>query len=323
MPVASRRHQGAQDVRVRIAPLVAGLGAGLGLLATSLVGAVESEATDHPLLEFAQERQKLRTADDDATAYFVKQLAQVRHELARAQPPADASCAGSIGAPRFAALHVQVGDALRMTGEYENARSAYQRALACRPRDVHILTRIADVWFLLRDFDAARGVIDQALDIEPRNIDLNRLAGNCDFSTGRWADAMARFRYVATSDLNPDSAAFAQLMFWLAQSRAGTPKPEWVTRRLGDHWPRALVLFVKGEYSEAELLRSIRKSEEEEPWAIDGQLLSGLFYAGQTWWARGEPDVARRYFAAAVSLRLAHTDEYRLAMAEIAKLNQP
>jgi hypothetical protein len=50
--------------------------------------------------------------------------------------------------------------------------------------------------------------------------------------------------------------------------------------------------------------------------------MSSLFYAGETWWAQGHPDVAKRYFAAAINLRLAHTDEYRLAMAEIARLNQ-
>lgn len=302
---------------------IAGLILGLGLLAT--IGADAGEPVDgaYPLLEFAQERQLERKVDDGGHGgYFAMQLARVRHELARAQPPADAQCAGSIGAARFAMLHVQVGDAQQGLGEHEDALSAYRQALACRPRDVRIHSQIAGVLFVLREFDAAREVIGHALAIDPRDVQLNRLAGNCDFATGRWAGAMSRYRYVATSEIEPGAAAFAQLMFWVTQRRAGSPRPEWVQRRLGDHWPRALVLFAKGEYSEAELMRSIRKSEED-PWIIDGQLLSSLFYAGEAWLAQGNADVARRYFAEAVNLRLAHTDEYQLAMAEIAKLNLP
>jgi tetratricopeptide (TPR) repeat protein len=297
--------------------------ASLGLAVSAGQALGEAGASPYPLLEFAQERQRERTGESTGDGgYFATQLLRVRHELAQAQPPADAQCAGSMGAGRFAGLHVQVGDALQEHGDHRSALAAYRSALACRPRDVGILRQIAEVLFVLRDFAAAREAIDQALTIDPRNVALNRLAGNCDFVTGRWANAMSRYRYVASSDLDADSAAFAQLMFWLSQQRAGTARPEWVPRRLGDAWPRPLVLFVKGEYSEVELLDSLRKSDED-PWIIDGQLLSSLFYAGESWWARGEPDVARRYFAAAVNLRLAHTDEYRLAMAEIAKLNRP
>lgn len=318
MPIASRRHQGAQDFGVKLAALVAGI----GLLATGHAHSGESAGHDYPLLEFARVRQLERDAADAGHGgYFAMQLARVRHDLVRARPPPEAQCAGSIGAARFAALHAQVGDALQGTGEYESALVAYRHALACRPRDMRILSQIAGVSFVLRDFQTAREVIEEALTIDPRNVELHRLAGNCDFATGRWADAMSRFRYVAISDLDAESAAFAQLMFWLSQRRAGTPQPEWVQRRLGEHWPRALVLYVKGDYDEADLVQSIRNSEED-PWVIDGQLLSSLFYAGETWWARGQPEVARRYFAAAINLRLAHTDEYRLAMAEIARLNQ-
>jgi tetratricopeptide (TPR) repeat protein len=302
-----------------LARLVAAIG--LSVAAGSAGG--EAGATSHPLLEFAQERQRERAAEDPGHhRYFASQLGRVRHELALARPPSDSQCAGSMGAGRFAALHVQVGDALEDQGDHLGALAAYRSALACRPRDIAILRQIADALFVLRDFQAAREMIEQGLAIDPRHVALNRLAGNCDYVTGRWADAMSRYRYVASSDLDPESATFAQLMFWLSQRRAGIPKPEWVPRRLGDLWPRPLVLFVKGEYSETELMRSLRKSEED-PWVIDGQLLSSLFYAGESWWARGESDVARRYFAAAVNLRRVHTDEYRLAMAEIARLNAP
>jgi tetratricopeptide (TPR) repeat protein len=295
---------------------------GLGVAAGTSVG--ESGATPHPLLEFAQERERERAAAESPglDRFFANQLGRVRHELALARPPADAQCAGSMGASRFAALHVQVGDAFQEHADQQSALAAYRSALACRPRDIGILRQIAEALFVMRDLPAAREVIEQGLAIDPRHIALNRLAGNCDYVAGRWADAMSRYRYVASGDLDPESATFAQLMFWLSQQRAGTPNPSWVPRRLGDLWPRPLVLFVKGEYTETELMRTLRNSEED-PWVIEGQLLSSLFFAGESWWARGEPEVARRYFAAAVNLRRVHTDEYRLALAEIARLNLP
>jgi tetratricopeptide (TPR) repeat protein len=295
---------------------------GLGVAAGPSVG--ESAATPYPLLEFAQERERERAAagSPGLDRFFANQLGRVRHELALARPPDDAQCAGSMGASRFAALHVQVGDALQEQGDHQSALAAYRSALACRPRDIGILRQIAEVQFVMRDLPAAREAIEQGLAIDPLHIALNRLAGDCDYVAGRWADAMSRYRYVASGDLDPESATFAQLMFWLSQQRAGTSNPAWVPRRLGDLWPRPLVLFVKGEYSETELMRTLRKSEED-PWVIDGQLLSSLFFAGESWWARGEPEVARRYFAAAVNLRRVHTDEYRLALAEIARLNRP
>lgn len=295
-----------------------------GLMGLAESGACEPADGEYPLLEFALDRQQLRdSADAGFGGYYAAQLARVRHEMARAKPPADERCAGSIGAGRFADLHVNLGDALQGLGQYEAALAGYHSALACRPRDVRIHEKIAAVRFVTRDFEAARAAIDQALRIDPRSVELHRLAGNCDFATERWVEAMSRFRYVASSDPDPESASFAQLMFWLSQRRAGSPQPEWVARRLGDHWPRALILYAKGEYSEAELLQALRQASDDDPWTMDGQLLSSLFFAGESWWARGEPDVARRYFAAAVNLRLAHTDEYQLALAEIAKLNQP
>ena len=67
----------------------------------------------------------------------------------------------------------------------------------------------------------AREAIDASLAIDPRAVNANRLAGNIDFVEERWADATARFRYVASSDPDRVQAGYGQLMFWLSQMRAG------------------------------------------------------------------------------------------------------
>jgi tetratricopeptide (TPR) repeat protein len=305
---------------VKVAPFFVCL-----FLSAPALSAVEAGDGDHPLLDYARERERQREQHvDGSEAYFPRQLANLEHELERARPPEDAQCPGSIGASMFASLHQEVGDAHEDLGHTEEALEAYRHALACRPRNLRIHAQIANVLFAAREFDKSRAILDQALAIDSRDVDLNRLAGNLDFVAERWADALARYRYVAQSDLNLESAAFAQLMFWIAQKRAGVTNPEWVSRRLEESWPRPLVLYAKGEYSEADLVQSIRKTADE-PWTggdSDRQLSSGLFFVAETLWSRGELNLARRYLAAVVTVRQTRTDEYHLAMSEIAKLNQ-
>lgn len=292
-----------------------------GFLTLPLPGAA-AVPEEGPLLQLARQRQVEDRDSSDSSGYYSAQIARLQHELARARPPSDAECAGSMAAGKYAELHLEHADALYARGDLQAAVAAYRSALACRPRSARILGQLAQVWFAARDFEAARGAVKQALDIAPRDVRLHRLAGNLDFVAERWADAAARFRYVATSDNEPEGAAAGQLMFWLAQRRAGVSHPEFITRRMGEYWPQPLVLFSKGERTEAELAQSITIDDDEYmPDAEDRRLSAALFYAGQAHWAGGAPDVARQYFAAVVNIRATDLDEYRLALAEIAKLN--
>ena len=106
-------------------------------------------------------------------------------------------------------------------GRFRRRGRAYRRAHACRPRDAQILAALAGVLFDARDYAGAREAINASLAIDPRSVNANRLAGNIDFVDERWADAIARFRYVAASDPDRVQAGYGQLMFWLAQMRAG------------------------------------------------------------------------------------------------------
>ena len=300
-----------------------GVAASLALLWSAALPAAAPADAAHPLLQLAREREQERDAITH-DAYYATQLNRVEHEREQARPPADELCSGSMGAGRFAELHMNVGAAREGLGDIDGALAAYRSAMACRPRSLRGHLQLAKVLFGTRDADATRAVLEQALAIEPRNLEVNRRVASLEFVSGRWAEAMARFRYVAASDPVPESAAFAQLMFWMTQRRAGVREPEWVSRRLEDHWPRPLVLYARGEYDEAGLVGHIR-THEDESWGhdvVDSQLASALFLVGEALLARGEPGLARQYLAAVVNIRLIHTDEYQLAMWEIARLNQ-
>jgi lipoprotein NlpI len=283
------------------------------------------ESPRHPLLELARELQATRKPDLRTTP-GAPGLREAEHALEQAQAPQDSECAHSLGALRFAGLHMLVGGARVGLGDFAGAAQAYRRAQACRPRDAQILAALAGVLFDARDYAGARETITASLAIEPRAIDANRLAGNIDFVAERWADAVSRFRYVAASDPDRVQAAYGQLMFWLSQMRAGVAKPEYVERMPGDGWPQPLMLYLRGEYTEAELTTPIREGDEnsnsQPNTSTDERLCEALFYVAEAYWARGKPEVARDYFAALVNIKVIYFLEHGLALAEIAKLRE-
>ena len=104
-------------------------------------------------------------------------------------------------------------------------------------------------------------------------------------------------------------------------------KPEFVERTPGEGWPQPLLLYMRGEYTEAELVgthaRGRRRTTIAQPnTSTDERLCEALFYVGEAYWARGEPEVARDYFAALVNVKVIYFLEHGLALAEIAKLRE-
>jgi lipoprotein NlpI len=108
--------------------------------------------------------------------------------------------------------------------------------------------------------------------------------------------------------------------------RAGVAKPEYVERMPGEGWPQPLLLYMRGEYTEAELVQPIREGDEEDNaqpnTSTDERLCEALFYVGEAYWARGQPEMARDYFAALVNVKVIYFLEHGLALAEIAKLRE-
>jgi tetratricopeptide (TPR) repeat protein len=293
-------------------------------LLPAATGAAEPASGEYPLLDLARELASEREAEPRLVSDSVE-LRHAEHALEQARAPSDEQCSRSLGSGKFAELHMDVAGARLNKGDVAGSLAAYRRAHACRPRSAHILGRMAEVMLDARDFDGARAAVEQALAIDPRDLGLHRTLGYLDFIAERWADAIARFRYVASSEPDRELAAYGQLMFWLSQLRAGMRQPEFVSRRPVIGWPHPLMLYLKGEFTEAELLNPIRQGDDDyaaEAYAsTDARLCAALFYVGQSHWARGRPDLARSYFAALVNLRQPYYAEHGLALAEIAKLN--
>ncbi len=321
MPVVAPRPQGIKSLRLKRALF--------HLLCLTLVSiavpafAAAIEKAGHPLLELARER-ALKGGDPPRGAPGVSGVRETQHQLEQAHVPPDAECAGSLGASRFADLYAALAAARGGEGDFRGAAAAYRSAHACRPHDPDILAGLAGVLFDARDYAGARAEINAALAIDARSISTSRLAGNIDFVEEHWADAVARFRFIAGGDGDRVMAGYGQLMYWLAQARAGVAKPEFVTRTPGTGWPQPLLLYLQGEYTEAELIVPIKEGDEpgngQPNTSTDERLCEALFYVGEAYWARGQPEVARDYFAALVNLKVLYFLEHGLALAEIAKL---
>lgn len=279
----------------------------------------ERTSDTHPLLELA--RELAHTRKPGLRTYDAPELRPSEHALEQAQPPDDAECAGSLGAPVFAGLHNDVAQARKAQGDFHGAVMALRRALACTPRNAWLMGSLANALFDARDVPAAREAIQQAIAIHPRSVFLARIAAKVDFIQERWADAVSRFRFVAASEPDRTRASYAQLMYWLAQMRAGVARPEYVARRPADDWPKPLLLYLQDQYTESELVVAVRQGEDEEV-DVDERLCEALYYVGEAHLARGDRELARRYFAAVVNIRVIDYIEHGLALAEIAKLSQ-
>ena len=324
MPLAARRPQGPESHGLKRLLLIV-----VALLAHPASGMAADVDAAHPLLDLARERETERAREEATGPHGFDgsgHLREALHRREQARVPPDEECARTMGAARYAQLHSFVANARTAEGDYTGAAQDLRRAHACRPHDADILARLAGVLFDARDFRGTRAALDASLAIDARLVETNRLAGNLDYVEEKWADAMARFRYVAASDDDRDKAGYGQLMFWLAQRRAGVAKPEFVTRMPGEGWPAPLLKYMRGEITEAGLVEPIRagddESNEQENTSTDERLCEALFYVGEEHWARGEPEVARDYFAALVNIKVIYFLEHGLALAEISKLRK-
>jgi hypothetical protein len=199
------------------------------------------------------------------------------------------------GRTTFRELYGQLAVARTAEGDFMGAARDYRSAHACRPHDPEILAALAGVLFDARDFAGARAAITASLAIDARSVSSNRLAGNLDFVAEHWADAIARFRYVAASDDDRVLAGYGQLMLWLAQRRAGVATPEFVVRTPGDGWPHLVAVHAR-RIHRSRLIVPIKQGDDADNLqpntSSDERLCEALYYVGENI-GRGDSSVAR------------------------------
>ncbi|MBX5461921.1 MAG: hypothetical protein IRZ28_12645 [Steroidobacteraceae bacterium] len=292
-------------------------------VAVSIAFAEEDERrTDTPLFDYALE-QPSPSAPFAGT--LNKLVAQHTAEIARNPPPPDGECAQTLGASRFARLYEDLAVALANAGDYDGAISAHEKALACTPRAIPVHAALAEELLHAGRYKEARAAAQRAAAI--RRTDLSELRPldsvlmQLDFIDERWAESVARLRAMAASEPDAERATYWQILLWLAQRRAGVREPE-LAQREGEHvhegWPMPILDFLKGSLTEDQLLEHIEDVRDDR--RRRELLAEALYYVGQARLAQGETEVARRYFAAAVNLKVLYFIEHHLALAEVTKM---
>ncbi|HVY80676.1 MAG TPA: hypothetical protein VG994_06820 [Steroidobacteraceae bacterium] len=301
----------------KLATLAAAL---LFVWAAPAKAADDDAGSDTPLFDYAIEQP---THTQPFNEFVRKQIAAIEGEMARHPPPPDEDCARTLGASRFARQYSDLGIARANAGEYDAAVATLQKAVACAPRVPEYYGQLAAELMHVGRLAEARAAVQRGLALgeRPEAEDaLESLLMQLDFIDERWADTVARLRAMIATESDDERAAYYQCFLWLAQRRAGVRQPELAKRAEYGQWPAILLRALKGTATEAQVLNEVKAQKKEQ--RRREVLVEALYYVGQLRLANGERETARRYFAAAVNLKVPYFIEHDMALAEIAKMRE-
>jgi hypothetical protein len=252
----------------------------------------------------------------DAEGYRGR-AAAARRELERDMPPAS-SCSSTLGAARYAAIYGRIGSALSDLDDNAAAAAAFRDAVACSPRDASLHGSLCTALLNLgRDADA-RGAGLRGLAIDARNYESNICLAELDYSYEDWRAADQRFRTLVELARDDESATYWQIRLWLTQARAGVTHPQLMRREPVPGWPRPILDLLRGG-REQDVLRWLRDHDDADT-RLRERLCEALYYTGQWRLALDDEAGARRYFAAAINLKVTYFVEYGLARQALRKL---
>ena len=101
---------------------------------------------------------------------------------------------------RFAASFLNEGVALYVDGEQRDALRAFARAAELDPQNVNARAFAARIHLERREFDVARGILDEALALDARSAYVRLLRANLAIGTGRLSDAEAELAAAESLD---------------------------------------------------------------------------------------------------------------------------
>jgi lipoprotein NlpI len=293
----------------------------VGLVASVAAYANEPDAaSDTPLFDYAVAQP---TYTQPFNEFVRKQIASLEAEMARHPPPPDEDCAHTLGATRFARQYSDLGVAHSNAGEYEEAIASFQKALACAPRVSEYHGQLAAELMHVGRLAEARAAIQRGLALienPSAGSALDSMLMQLDFIDERWADTVARLRAMIATESDDERVEYYQCFLWLAQRRAGVRQPELVARPAYEDWPATLLEMLRGKATEAQVLEEVKDQKNEQ--RRREVLVEALYYVGQLRLANGETETARRYFAAAVNLKVLYFIEHHMALAELTKMRE-
>lgn len=280
-------------------------------VATSVAAA--EDAT--PLFDYAIQQPSANPPYVDALR---KQVDTLESEIARHPPPAVGECAHTLGASRFAQQYEDLGVVRSNQGNYTAAIESFEKAIDCTPRAPNLYAQLAAELLHAGRRAEARAAAERGAAIDRNNAALDSILMQLDLIDERWAEVVSRLRAMIANEPDAERAAYYQCFLWLAQRRAGVREPVLASGREYEKWPAAILDALQGARTEAEVVDEVRSEGNEQ--RRREMLVEALYYVGQQRLATGQREVARRYFAAAVNLKVLYFIEHHLALAELMKM---
>jgi tetratricopeptide (TPR) repeat protein len=185
-------------------------------------------------------------------------------------------------------------------GDMRAALADFSAAIALMPTFSAAYGGRAGAYRLIGDNAAAAIDLNRAVELDPRNPALRHVRGCLLYDTRNWDGALADFRQAIAID--PSGQALARARIWLIRARRDERRA--ADRELAgfldgstaaelDSWERAILLFLVGGRSEADLFRGV---ESVEPTVKAGRTVQANLYAGTVRLLAGDREGARRLF---------------------------
>jgi tetratricopeptide (TPR) repeat protein len=160
-----------------------------------------------PLLEFGS------NADPRAAGFWLKvcYAGEIEQAAARLRTMQDQG-----------AVHELNGDVmLQLHGDAEAAQKQYTEALKSRPKDPHLLAKLADANMRLGNIAQTKAAAQSALTIDPRESSALRTLAQTAMSERDYAEALARLKQLMAISLKDD---WTQVQLGVAYNQLGHPE---------------------------------------------------------------------------------------------------
>jgi putative PEP-CTERM system TPR-repeat lipoprotein len=162
------------------------------------------------------------------------------------------------------------GDALLALRKHDEAKQAYEQALAAKPAAGEARIGLARLAMLDKDLDAARRYVNEAADAEPKNADIWIFKGNMLRGDGKTAEALAAYDRAIAAQPDHRSAHLEKAFLEIGMSKFDAAKADLDAARkitpgsLMVIYTQALLDFNQGSYAAAQdSLQKILKAAPE------------------------------------------------------------
>lgn len=254
----------------------------------------------------APDQQSLFQAKQKMRAAFEAEVDGATREIA----------SGQIQGQRLAAAHRIRGVNLSHLLAYGKAIEDFSKAIEIDGFNPQYYQDRAIAYLRAREFAKADTDLEMVLGLDRTNFSALREKGRTAFYRGEHDEA-ASFFLQASHSADQEGMVYSMLWVSIATQRAGKPSPLNITVPNGQarsQWPVPVAEMLKEVLSPEQMLA---QADAQNPRAYLMLQCEAQFYLGQYYLAKGQKDLARQSFTAAVETGVTDFMEYDWALREL------